>query len=88
MGELSENEHLRDRGFWSRADDDPEGPEHTGAPVKLSASPWRLRHRAPRVGEHTVTLLGEYDIEEDRVHALLEAGVLSAEVSDLMGSPR
>jgi len=88
MNELNENEHLRDRGFWSRADDDLEGPEHSGAPVKLSGSPWRLRYRAPRVGEHTVAILGEYDIEEERVHTLLEAGVLAAEVNELTGSPR
>jgi crotonobetainyl-CoA:carnitine CoA-transferase CaiB-like acyl-CoA transferase len=79
MSELLDNEHLRDRGFWVRADDDPEGPEHTGAPVKLSATPWRLRRRAPRVGEHTLVTLGEYDIEEDRVQSLLDAGVLAAE---------
>jgi benzylsuccinate CoA-transferase BbsE subunit len=80
MSELSENEHLRERGFWTQAEDDPDGPQRTGAPVKLSETPWRLRYRAPRIGEHTQIVLGEYDIEQERVHALLEAGVLAAEV--------
>ena len=88
MSELSENEHLRERGFWTRPDDDPEGPERPGAPAKLTATPWRLRHRAPRVGEHTQILLGEYDLEEDRVHALLEAGVLAAAVGEHAGAMR
>ena len=85
MGELRENEHLRERGFWTRPDDDPDGPERPGAPVKLAATPWRLRYRAPRIGEHTIVLLGEYDIEDDRVHALLEAGVLASEVTESTG---
>ena len=80
ISELTENQHLNDREFWTKPDDDPEGPTRTGAPSKLSVTPWRLRRRAPRIGEHTLVTLGEYDIEEDRAHALLEAGVLSAEV--------
>ncbi|MDA0353511.1 MAG: CoA transferase [Chloroflexi bacterium] len=88
MNELTDNEHLRARGFWVRADDDPEGPEHTGAPVKLSATPWRLRTRAPRPGEHTLALLGEYDVEEERVQTLLAAGVLVAEATPVTpGAP-
>lgn len=79
MNELIDNEHLRDRQFWTKADDDPEGSEHPGAPSKLSVSPWRLRYRAPRVGEHTLVTLGEYDVEEERVETLLAAGVLAAE---------
>ena len=82
MSELNANEHLRARGYWTRPDDDPEGPERPGAPAKLTATPWRLRRRAPRIGEHTQIVLGEYDIEEERVHALLAAGVLAAEVSE------
>lgn len=38
MAELAENEHLRERGFWER---DGEGREWPGAPVKMSATPWR-----------------------------------------------
>ena len=86
MDELAENEHLEARGFWNRADDDPDGPLHSGAPVKLGVTPWHLRFRAPRTGEHTRVLLGEYDIEEERVHALLETGVHTAEVSEATGA--
>jgi formyl-CoA transferase len=88
MDELAENEHLEERGFWNRADDDPDGPLHSGAPVKLGVTPWHLRYRAPRTGEHTHVLLGEYDVEEERVHALLEAGVLAAEAGETTGALR
>jgi crotonobetainyl-CoA:carnitine CoA-transferase CaiB-like acyl-CoA transferase len=81
MAELAENEHLRERGFWVRAEDANglDGRERPGAPVKLSATPWRLRRGAPRVGEHSLQLLGEYDVEDERTRWLLEAGVLVAE---------
>jgi len=81
MDELEENEHLRERAFWTRPLDDPEGPERPGAPVKLSETPWRMRHNAPRVGEHTMLALFEYDIEEDRANALLSSNVLSSNAS-------
>ncbi len=101
MEELRENDHLRDRGFWVRPDghshdgepaesdiEHSEYSEYTGAPAKLSASPWRLQRRAPRVGEHTIELLGEYDIEEERVRHLIETGVLASEVAPSAGAPR
>ncbi len=78
MDELSENEHLRARGFWASAVEDPEASERPGAPVKLSETPWRLRRGAPRVGEHTMLVLFEYDVEEERARGLLEGGVLMA----------
>ena len=49
MAELWENEHLAERGFWVEVD----GEEYPGAPFKMGATPWELRHRAPAVGEHT-----------------------------------
>ncbi len=77
MEELSENEHLKAREFFTKPEDTPDGPEYPGAPMKLSATPWSLRHRAPRVGEHTVRLLREVaGFTDDWVGSLADQGVL------------
>jgi benzylsuccinate CoA-transferase BbsE subunit len=48
------NEQLRDRGFFVELEHPSEGRSFTyaGAPAQFSASPWRLRRPAPRLGEH------------------------------------
>jgi len=47
-----------------------------GVPVKLSATPGGVRHRAPLVGEHTRALLGELGLDEAAVQGLVERGVV------------
>jgi len=79
MGELMENEHLEARGFWTGVVVESRGLSRPGAPVKLSETPWRMRHNAHQVGEGTMLALFEYDIEEERARGLLESGVLFAE---------
>ena len=48
----------------------------TGFPVKLSATPARLRRPAPALGEHTDAVLREAGYAPDRIAALREAGVI------------
>jgi crotonobetainyl-CoA:carnitine CoA-transferase CaiB-like acyl-CoA transferase len=48
----------------------------TGFPVKLSATPARLRRPAPELGEHTDQVLAETGYDPDRIAALREAGVI------------
>lgn len=55
--ELTENEHLKARGFIESVDVEGTTVEAPGAYSKLSATPWRLRNRAPRLGEQTNSLL-------------------------------
>jgi crotonobetainyl-CoA:carnitine CoA-transferase CaiB-like acyl-CoA transferase len=86
MGELEANEHLRERGFWVRSVEDPEGVERPGAPVKLSETPWKTRHNAQGVGEGTMLALFEYDVGEERARGLLEAGILVASDPAGLGS--
>ncbi|MCC7090134.1 MAG: CoA transferase [Chloroflexi bacterium] len=43
MEELRSNSHLAERHFWTEAD----GQDFPGAPFRMSATPWRLRSRAP-----------------------------------------
>lgn len=47
MHELAKNDQLRARGFWTRPGDSPDAPEYPGAPLRMSAAPWRLRTPAP-----------------------------------------
>ena len=42
----------------------------TGFPIKLSATPARLRLPAPALGEHTETILGELGYDAKRIEEL------------------
>jgi CoA:oxalate CoA-transferase len=48
----------------------------TGFPVKLGATPARIRHPAPRLGEHTDAVLAELGYDAVRVAGLRKAGVV------------
>ncbi|HYZ26448.1 MAG TPA: CoA transferase [Geminicoccaceae bacterium] len=48
----------------------------TGFPVKLSATPARLRRPAPKLGEHTETVLRELGYSADQIALLRERGIL------------
>ncbi len=77
MDELASNEHLSARDYFSTPTDDPETPRYPGAPFKLTATPWSLRRRAPRPGEHSVRVLREVaGYTDDWVGAMAESGVL------------
>ena len=60
--------------------DDPElGILHNiGIPVKLSATPGRIRRRAPALGEHSVEVLQAAEFSEADVAELVKAGVVLA----------
>ena len=61
VGEMVESEHVVARGFMR----DFEGPEGQtfqlpGYPVRMEATPWRLRRGAPKLGEHTNQVVKEW----------------------------
>ncbi len=58
--------------------EDPElGTLHNiGIPVKLSATPGRIRHRAPGLGEHSRQILLEAGLSEEEVERLVADGVV------------
>lgn len=49
-----------------------------GVPVKLSATPGGVRHRAPRLGEHAREVLAEAGLATARIDELIAAGVVGA----------
>jgi len=48
-----------------------------GSPIKMSATPPNVSRRAPRLGEHTVEVLGEAGFSNEEIAALREAGAIS-----------
>ena len=58
---------------------DPELGElrNIGIPVKLSATPGSIRHRAPALGEHTRRILQEHGYADAEVDALAAAGTIA-----------
>lgn len=72
---LLQDEHMQAVNFFAEQDHPSEGRIRTiGLPHEWSASPGALRLPAPRLGEHTVELLGEYGFTQDDVAAVLQAG--------------
>jgi benzylsuccinate CoA-transferase BbsE subunit len=59
--EAIEDPHWHDRGFYVQLPEESvDRPVRMpGAPYIFSATPWELRRRAPRLGEHTAEVLGE-----------------------------
>ena len=50
---------------------------YPGAPWKLSRTPWRLRRRAPLLGEHTTEILGgELGLEQAALQTLRQEGII------------
>jgi crotonobetainyl-CoA:carnitine CoA-transferase CaiB-like acyl-CoA transferase len=79
LSELAANEHLRERGFWTTAEDDPDGLEYPGAPFKMSETPWALTRRVPRIGEHTLDVLRRIaNVTDDHLLFLLDHGIVGA----------
>jgi crotonobetainyl-CoA:carnitine CoA-transferase CaiB-like acyl-CoA transferase len=61
--DVIEDEHFIDRGFPVELyhEDLDRSFTYPGAPFHAPASPWRVRRRAPHVGEHTGAVLGALD---------------------------
>jgi crotonobetainyl-CoA:carnitine CoA-transferase CaiB-like acyl-CoA transferase len=73
--EIVENGHLADREFWIRVQHEDLGESfvYPGPPVRMAATPWQQRGRAPRLGEHNedvyAGLLGKAEADLRRLRA-------------------
>ena len=77
--ELLDDPHMRAVDFFTLVEHPSEGMIRTMAiPQTWSVTQPTIRHPAPRIGEHSRDLLGEYDFTAEEVASLLEAGAVLA----------
>jgi len=77
MGDLLGSSHLKARGFFATVDDGSGGEVvMPGAPYRHAATPWRIRKRAPRLGEDTERVLATLGYEPAEIARLRAAGVI------------
>ncbi|MDO8672145.1 MAG: CoA transferase, partial [Dehalococcoidia bacterium] len=70
---------LKYREFWTELDHEELGARipYPGAPCKLSVTPWRLRRRAPLIGEHNRDIyMEELGLSENDLCRLKGEGVI------------
>ncbi len=78
VAELTEDPHLRARGFFQRPTEEPNEVEFPGSPFRMTATPSALRTSAPAVGEHTQEALRDLaGYDQSRCGALELAGVIA-----------
>jgi crotonobetainyl-CoA:carnitine CoA-transferase CaiB-like acyl-CoA transferase len=78
MQEVVDSAQYRERKFFVSVDHPATGPlTYPGAPFKFSATPWRVRSPAPRLGEHNVKVYREQlGISAESLEQLQQAGVI------------
>ena len=64
--EAYEDEHFKARGFQVpvRHEDIDRTIRYPGAPYRFMRTPWRIRRRAPRLGEHDAEVFAELDVRK------------------------
>jgi len=73
-----DSEQLAARKFYQRIEHEDIGATVTypGPPVVLSSTPWRMKGRAPLLGEHNAEVYGELGLSEADLDRLRAAGVV------------
>jgi crotonobetainyl-CoA:carnitine CoA-transferase CaiB-like acyl-CoA transferase len=61
IAEMADSEHVRARGSLVEQACDGDTFRMPGAPLQMHGTPWAMRRRAPRLGEHTGEVLAELD---------------------------
>ena len=76
LGDLLDDRHLNETGFFTRVEHPTEGTITSMAvPSRWTESPPELRSPAPRLGEHSVEILREAGYSDGEIDALIDAGV-------------
>ncbi len=77
MAQVYADEQVLARSMKVTLPDDELGDlQNIGVPVKLSATPGRIRHRGPALGQHTREVLLEHGYATAEVEELIAAGVV------------
>jgi len=73
MQDLYEDDHFRDRGFWTKVEHPVMGEvEMPGRPLIMQEGGWKIRRPAPLLGEHTEEVLREAGLSDDVIAAVKE----------------
>jgi crotonobetainyl-CoA:carnitine CoA-transferase CaiB-like acyl-CoA transferase len=61
VADVVHDPQLEARDFWTKVDHPELGAaiDYPGAPVKMSKTPWRIRGRAPGIGQHNADIFGK-----------------------------
>ncbi|MFC1928596.1 CaiB/BaiF CoA transferase family protein [Chloroflexota bacterium] len=75
---LMDSPQLKERNFFVEVEHPESGKKYkfTGAPCKLSCSPWRVGTHVPAPGEHNMVVYGELGLSKKDVEALVKEGVI------------
>ncbi|MEK7681339.1 MAG: CoA transferase, partial [Chloroflexota bacterium] len=78
IGESMDNAQIEARGFLPAVDRSDTGPvRYPGLPMQFSATPWRIQHAAPLLGEHNEEVYNQMlGIEKTRLVQLREEGII------------
>ena len=77
MAQVYADEQVLARDMKVTLQDDELGElQNIGVPVKLSATPGRIRHRGPALGQHSREVLLEHGYTDEEVEELIVAGVV------------
>ncbi len=78
MDDLFEDEHLDAVNFFQHTCHPSEGDTIlTSPPARFSATPASIHRHAPRSGEHSVEVLHELGLSDDRIQELCNTGAVS-----------
>jgi crotonobetainyl-CoA:carnitine CoA-transferase CaiB-like acyl-CoA transferase len=72
------DENFHQRGMWTEVDHPELGTlPMLGRPYVFEKTPWRIRHAAPRLGEHTDSVLAEAGLAKARIAELRNKAVVA-----------
>jgi crotonobetainyl-CoA:carnitine CoA-transferase CaiB-like acyl-CoA transferase len=76
--DLWQDENFHARGMWAEVEHSALGKlPMLGRPYQFEHTPWRIRHAAPRLGEHTDAVLTEIGVAAGAIEALRAQGVVA-----------
>lgn len=77
VGQMVESEHVKERKYLRTLKGlDGQTFKLPGFPVRMGATPWELRHQAPKLGEHTDEVLREWlGYSREKLETLTGVGI-------------